>query len=183
MPIKVYHLETVATVYHLRINLFLSHIWAFLMAPTVKRLPSMWETWVRFLGRESPLEKEMAIHSSTFAWKIPWTEEPHRLQSIGSQRVGHDWATSDSDSDTICNLDAYLFFMSVQFSRSVVSDSLQPHGLQHAWPPCPSPTSGVYSNSSPLSQWCYPTISSSVIPFLSCLQSFPASGSFQMSQL
>ena len=70
---------------------------------------------------------------------------------------------------------------SVQFSRSVVSDSLRSHGLQHARPPCPSPTPGVYSNSCPLSQWYHPTISSSVIPF-SCLQSFPASGSFPMSQ-
>ena len=70
-----------------------------------------------------------------------------------------------------------------QFSRSVVSDSLQPHGLQHSRLPCPSPTPGAYSNSCPLSRWCYPTVSSSVIPFSSCLQSFPASGSFQMSQL
>jgi len=62
-----------------------------------------------------------------------------------------------------------------------MSNSLQPHGLQHARPSCPSPTSGVYSNSCPLSRCCHPTISSSVIPFSSCLQSFPASGSFQMS--
>ena len=60
----------------------------------VKRLPAMRETRVRFLGQEDPLEKEMAIHSSTLAWKIPWTEEPDRLQSTGSQRVGHDWPTS-----------------------------------------------------------------------------------------
>ena len=73
-------------------------------------------------------------------------------------------------------------FSSVQFSCSVMSDSLWSHGLQHAGPPCPSPTSGVCSNSCPLSQWCHPTISSSVDPFSSCLQSFPASGSFQMSQ-
>ena len=61
--------------------------------------------------------------------------------------------------------------------------TLRPHGLQHARPPCPSPTPGVHSNSRPLSQWCHPTISSSVVPFSSCLQSFPTSGSFQMSQL
>ena len=67
---------------------------------------------------------------------------------------------------------------SVQFSRSVVSDSLQPHGLQHARHPCPSPAPGACSNSSPLSRWCHPIISSSVVPFSSCLQSFPASGSF-----
>ena len=64
-----------------------------------------------------------------------------------------------------------------------MSDSLRPHGLQHARPHCPSPTPTVYSNSSPLSQWCHPTISSSVVPFFSCPQSFPASESFQMSQL
>ena len=69
------------------------------------------------------------------------------------------------------------------FSYSVISDSLRPHRLQHARPPCPSPTPRVYSNSCPLSQWCHPTISSSVVPFSSCLQSFPASGSLQMSQL
>ena len=66
--------------------------------------------------------------------------------------------------------------------QSVVSDSLRPHGLQHARPPCPSITPGIYPNSCPLSRWCYPTISFSVVPFSSCLQSFPASGSFQMSQ-
>ena len=68
-----------------------------------------------------------------------------------------------------------------QFSCSVMSDSLQPHGLQHGRPPCPSPTARVYSNSCPLSRWCHPTISSSVVPF-SGLQSFPASGSIPMSQ-
>ena len=69
-----------------------------------------------------------------------------------------------------------------QFSHSVMSNSLQHHGLQHARLPCPSPTPGAYSNSCPSSRWCYPTISSSAIPFSSRLQSFPASGSFQMSQ-
>ena len=74
-------------------------------------------------------------------------------------------------------------FSSVQFSRSVVSDSLWPHETQHVRPPCPSPTPRVYPNSYPLSWWCHLTISSSVVPFSSCLQSFPTSGSFQMSQL
>ena len=73
-------------------------------------------------------------------------------------------------------------FSSVQFTHSVVSNSLQPHGLQHARLPCPSSTPGACSNSGPLSQWCHPTISSSVVPFSSCPHSFPASGSFQMSQ-
>ena len=60
------------------------------MAQTVKRLPIMWETWVGSLGQEDPLEKGMTTHSSTLAWKIPWTEEPGRLQPMGLQRVGHD---------------------------------------------------------------------------------------------
>ena len=71
----------------------------------------------------------------------------------------------------------------LQFSRSLVSDSLRPHEPQQARPPCPSPTPGVYLKSCPLSRWCHPTISSTVITFSSHLQSFPASGSFQMSQL
>ena len=74
------------------------------------------------------------------------------------------------------------YFSSVQFSGWVVSDSLQPHGLQHARPPCPSPTPRVYSNPCPLSWWCHPTFSSPVVPFSSRLQSFPPSGSFQMSE-
>ena len=72
---------------------------------------------------------------------------------------------------------------SVQFSRSVASDSLRPHELQHTRPPCPSPTPRVHSNSCPSSWWCHPSISSSVVPFSSCPQSFPTSESFPMSQL
>ena len=71
-------------------NMLCIIIWTSLVAQTVKRLSTMRETWVRSLGREDPLEKEIAIHSSTIAWKIPWTEEPGRLQSMGLQRVGHD---------------------------------------------------------------------------------------------
>ena len=70
-----------------------------------------------------------------------------------------------------------------QFSRSVMSNSLRPHEPQHARPPCPSPTPRVHPNPCPLCQWCHPTISSSFVPFSSCPHSFPASGSFQMSQL
>ena len=73
--------------------------------------------------------------------------------------------------------------MCIQFSRPVVSDSLWPHESQHARPPCPSPTPGVHSNSCPLSRWCHPAISSSVVPFSSCPQSLPASESFPMSHL
>ena len=80
------------------------------------------------------------------------------------------------------SLPFHLCIISDQISRSVVSNSLWPHGLQHARLPCPSPIPRACSNLCPLSQWCYPTISSSVVPFSSHLQSFPASGSFQMSQ-
>ena len=79
-------------------------------------------------------------------------------------------------------MDIFNIFSSVRFSRSVVPKSLWPHGLQDTRPPCPAPNRGAYPNSCPLSRWCHPTISSSVIPF-TCLQSFPTSGSFQMSQL
>ena len=68
-------------------------IWASLVAQSIKNSPAMWETWVRSLGGEDPLEEGMATHSSILAWRIPWTEEPGGLQSIGSQRVGHDWST------------------------------------------------------------------------------------------
>ena len=102
----------------------------------------------------------MSAHSSSLAWRIPWTEEPGRLQSMGLQRVRHDWATNA------------FFFPSVQFSSVAQSDSLRPHGMQHARLPCPSPTPRA---SCPSNQWCPLTILSSVIPFSSHLQSFPAS--------
>ena len=82
-----------------------------------------------------------------------------------------------------CNFNISVHQLSVQLSHLVMSNSLWLHGLQHARPPWPSPTSRVYPNPCPLSQWCHPTISSSVIPFSSCHWSFPTSGSFQMSQL
>ena len=84
------HCET--TISHTEMG-SLSLLWASLVAQTVKRLPTMWETQVRSLHREDLLEKAMATHSSTLAWKIPWTKEPGRLQSTGSQRIGHNWAT------------------------------------------------------------------------------------------
>ena len=100
------------------------------------------------------------------------TQSRTRLKRLSSSTSKHDRTTE---------LNWYI--SSVQFSHSVLSDSLRPHELQHTRPPCPSPTPRVYSNSCPLSQWCHPTISSSVDPFSSRPQSFPASGSFQMSQL
>ena len=97
---------------------------------------------------------------------------------MGSQRVRHDWVTFRN-----YRLSFLLCPLSVQFSHSVMSNSLRRHEPQHARSPCPSPTPGVYPNPCPSSRWCHPTVSSSVIPFSSCPQSFPASGSFPMSQL
>ena len=82
-------MDSIPTTYLCSITCFfnctLYILWASLMAQMVKHLPAMWETWVRFLGQEDPLQKETAIHSSTLAWKIPWMEEPDGLQSMGSQ--------------------------------------------------------------------------------------------------
>ena len=93
------------------------------------------------------------------------------LSSFVSSKWNHLWSKS------------FIYVGSVQFSHSVMSDSLRPLEPQHSRPPCPSPTPRVHPNSCLLSQWCHPIISSSVTPFSSCPQSFPASGSFQMSQL
>ena len=106
--------------------------------------------------------------------------------SISAAPVVHDAVLSkQTHRHSYCSQEkssAQYEFSSVQFSHSVVSNSLQPHELQHARPPCPSPTPGVHSDSRPLSQWCHPALSSSVIPFSSCPQALPASESFPMSQ-
>ena len=109
------------------------------------------------------------IHGETVeTWETLFSWAPKSLQMV----------TAAMKLKAGCSLEGKLWPTSVQFSRSVVSDSLRPHGLQHSGPPCPSPTPGVYSDSCPLSRWCHPTISSSVIPFSSRLQSFPASVSY-----
>ena len=109
------------------------YIWISLVAQMVKHLPTVRETWVRSLGQEDPLEKEMATHSSTLAWKIPWTEERSRLQSMGSQRVGHDWATSLHIYIYICLLShVHLFLnpMDCSLSGSSVHRILQARILE-----------------------------------------------------
>ena len=116
-------------------------------------------------------------------WRSKWQPTPvfclekfHGQRSLG---VGHDWVTLIN----CIFLFTTLKCLSVQFSCSVMSNSLQPHGLQHARPPCPSPTPRAHPNPCPSSRWCPPNISSSVIPFSSYPQSFPASGYFPMSHL
>ena len=142
-----------------------------------------WDGWMA-----PPIQWTWVWASSRNWWG---TGRPGVLQSIGSQRIGHDWATELNWTalgggffTTSTTWEAQnLWLSSVQFSHSVMSDSLQAHGLQHTRLPCPSPIPGAYSNSCPLNWWCHPTISSSVAPFSSCLQSCPASGSFPMKSV
>ena len=134
------------------------------MAQRLNCLPATQETRVRSLSWEDPLEKE---------WQptlVFLSRESHGGRSLVDYSP---WSRKELDTTE------WLHF---QFSCSVMSYSLRPHGLQHVRPPCPSPIPGVYPNSYPLSWWCHPTISFSVVCFSSCCQSFPASGSFQMSQ-
>ena len=136
--------------------------WASLVAQMVKNLPVIQETWVWSLGWEDPLEKGKSTHSIILAWRIPWT-------------IAHGMSqTQLSDFHFQLTLSKLLLL----FSHPVVSDSLQKHELQHARFPCPSASREPSSNSCPLSWWCHPAISSSVIPFSFCLQSFPATRVF-----
>ena len=119
-------------------------------------------------------------------WRVRWEREE------GTSETSSRYLHSDIKGllsilkihfSPMCTCSIFIQFSSVQFSHSVVSDSLRPHELQHARPPCPSPTPGVHLNSCPSSWWCHPAISSSVVPFSSCPQSLPASESFPKSQL
>ena len=196
-------------------------MWASLVAQRLKRLPAVQETWVWSLGREDPLEKEMATHSSILAWRIPWMEEPGGLQSMGSQRMGHNWETLSKniwkrvspgitrkkltlwmayfkhvhslENDLTCVPIAVELpfgpnrvireFPSIPMIRAlcfysqgccclIAKSCLWLHGLQDARLPCTSVSPGIRSNSSPLSQWCHPTILSSVTSFPPALNLF-----------
>ena len=134
--------------------------------------PKMWS-----ILENVPCALEKKVYSSAFGWNI--------------LKISKRSISSNVSFKTCVSLLIFCFndlsfgvqFSSVQFSCSVMSDSLWPHESQHTRPPCPSPTPRVYPNSCPSSRWCHPTISSSVIPFSSCPQSLPASESFPMSQL
>ena len=118
-------------------------------------------------------------------WRIDTALESHLLCELLGERERDFISCADTKSSVLsmlCWKPSQWLFSSIQFSRSVMSDSLGPHGLQHTRSPCSSPAPRIYPNSCPLSQWYHPTISSSVIPFSSHLQSLPASGSFPMSQ-
>ena len=161
--------------------------------------------WVFFLCTQSAVSTEESASSThnearaSASWLPrgvsacePWCErpwgwpqapagEPRCFTTYPDPRRAYSWS-STFQLPTVQDTGS-IPFSSVQFSHSVMSDSLWPHEPQHTRPPCPSPTPGVHPNPCPLSQWCHPTISSSVIPFSSCPQSLPASGSSQMSQL
>ena len=124
-------------------------------------------------------------HRPIILWNVRSVLDLLRLKERQKEWPVIDSAISTNPTASLYPIPWHIVFSenSVQLSHSVVSNSLRPHGLQHARLPCPSPTPGVHSNSCPLSWWCHQTVSSSVVPFSSCLQSFPASGSFQMSQL
>jgi len=115
-------------------------------------------------------------HSTISSFVVPFSSCLQSFPVLGSYQMSQFFESGGQSNGVSASA-------SVQFSCSFVSNSLWFHGLQHTRPPCPSPTPEVYSNSCPLSHWCHPTISSSVVPFFSCLQSLPASESFPMSQL
>ena len=135
----------------------------------------MQETWVKSLGGEDPMEKEVATHSSILPWKIPWTDEPGRLQSTELQRVRYNWA----HTHRLINCNNLSLFSSVAQSCPI---RCNPVNCSTPGLPVPHQLPESTQNPCPLYQWCHPTISSSVAPFSSCPQPFPASGSFQMSQ-
>ena len=132
-----------------------------------------WKQWLYIWGLQKSLQMVIAAMKLKDTWSLE--EKPWQTESILKSR-GITLRTS-------VHLVKGMVFSSVQFSHSVVSDSLWPHESQHARPPCPLPTIGIHSNSRPLSRWCHPAISSSVVPFSSRPQSLQASESFPMSQL
>ena len=135
-------------------------------------------------GKKMTTTNSTQLKSKCFSIKI-WKDTKPLTEEMKIQRC-HNKQNNEFAYNYLNKWKFYFIFCtfsSVQFSRSVVSNSLRPNELQHARPPCPSPTPRVHTNPYPLSRWCHPTISSSVVPFSSCPQSFPASGSSQMSRL
>ena len=139
----------------------------------------MQEMWVWSPGQEDPLEEKMATHSSILTWKIPWTEEPGRLQFMGSQTVRYGWSDyccSVTNMDPACQASLVIVVIQVLSHVWLFAITWTAAGF-----PCPSLSPRVCSNSCLFSQWCNPTNLSSVIRFSSCLHHFPASGSFLTS--
>ena len=167
-------------VIHIHIGILLSHkkehIW---VSSEVDEPRAYYTQWSQEEKSEYHILTNIWNLERWYWWTCMWgsngnTHIVNRLvDTVGEGEDGMNWESS---------IETYTF-SSVQFSCSVMSDSLRPHESQHTRPPCPSPAPGVHSDSSPSSRWCHPAISSSVIPFSSCPQLLPASGSFPMSQL
>ena len=157
----------------------LSHVWPFVTPWTAAchaPLSSIIsQSLLKFMSIESVMLSNHLIFCCPFSFYL------QSFEASGPFPVSQLFTSGGQRSGASALVLPWIF--RVQFSCSVMSDSLWPHGLQHTRPPCPPPTPWVHSNSCPLSQWCHPTISSSVIFFSSCPQSFPASGSFPRSQL
>ena len=159
----------------------------------VKNPPAMQETRVWSMVRKIPWRRKWQPTLAFLPGKSHGQRSLAGYSPQGHKRVGHDLVIKQQHNNKIfalkccasfCCRARWISYQSVsQFSHSVMSKSLQPHELQHARPPCPSPTPRVHSNSRPSGWWCHPAISSSVVPFSSCPQSLPASESFPMSQL
>ena len=143
-----------------------------------------WTLLLSFKSHISPCHPfPMKNNDRTRWWRSRWTWSTSLSMDTSGIHIQTQRHMQNTSWEWTGVPDQSVQFSSVHFSRSVMSDSLWLHEPQHARPPCPSPTSGACSNSCPLSQWCHPIISSSVVPFSFCPQSFPASGSFQISQL
>ena len=155
--------------------------------PVHHQLPEFTQTHVHWVGDaiqpSHPLSSPSspAFNLSQHQVLFKWVSSSHQVAII--VEFSFNISPSNEHSGLISFRVDWLDLLAAQFSHSVMSDSLGPHGLQHTRSSSPSPTPGVYPNSCPLSQWCQPTISSSVVPVSSCPQSSPASGSFQMSRL
>ena len=154
------------------------HTWAFFSALFTVLLPQDLCTCWPAAWNPLPFPRHLLNSLQSRPHFLSTTLNPHKISSLITSYLGF------LGQGYNFTLPRSIWFMPLflQLSHLVMSDSLQPHGLQHPRLPCPSPTPGACSNSCPSSWWCHPTISSSVIPFSSCLRSFPASGSFQMSQ-
>ena len=164
------------------------------MTQLVKNLHAVRETWVWSLGWDDPLEKSMVTHSNILARRIPWTEETGKLQSRGLQRVDYDWATKHTaHKNGYQELSGRGINWEIETDiYTSVSQSLQSLSrvqlFATPWIAARQASLSItnsqsFPNPCPLSRWCHSTISSSVVPFSSCPQSFPTSGFFQMSQL
>ena len=165
------------------------HIYTMEYYSAIKRntFESVLMRWMNLLYRVKQVRKKKQIFSNACIWNLErWYQRIYLEVSNGEADIENRLMNMGRGEERLRCMERVTWkftFSSVQFSRSVLSDFLQPHESHHARPPCPSPTPGVHPDSRPSSQWYYPAISCSVVPFSACPQSLPASGSFPVSQL